>query len=377
MADDQAVFVAEFKASGLKTPISVPDGHDAKSVPLNKSTSWYGGAEARRVADILVSYQTPAGGWSKNIDFSKRMRKPGERFSHDGGSQFTDQADNDRPLNASWSYVGTFDNDATITELRYIAKVIAALPASSAEPYRAAFSRGLEYIQAAQYPNGGWPQVWPLEGGYHDAITYNDDAMLHVLAFQHDVAAGQNEYAFVVPEQRALAEASFLRGLNCLLACQIKTTRGRTIWCQQHDMLTLAPCSARNYEMPSQASAESAGILMFLTRLQKPSPEVNVAIKSAAEWFEQTAINGLAFRFVSGERRLVESPGNGPIWARYYEIGTNRPLFGDRDKTIHDNVGELSRERRNGYAWFNDHPKRVLEHYDHWLKTGPIKPNLQ
>ena len=213
---------------------------------MDRSASWYGGSEARRIADIVVSFQTPAGGWSKNIDLSNHTRQSDERYSHDGGSRFTDQSDNDRPLYDTWSYVGTFDNDATTTELRYLAKVITALRADSATPYRTAFSRGLEYILAAQYPNGGWPQVWPLEGGYHDAITFNDGAMLHVIAFQLDLATGLNDYAFVTPVQRAQTAASFARGLNCLLACQIKIANARTIWCQQHDMLTLEPCSARN-----------------------------------------------------------------------------------------------------------------------------------
>ena len=39
---------------------------------------------------------------------------------------------------------------------------------------------------------------------------------------------------------------------------------------------------------------------------------------------------------------------------------------------IHDNVDEISRERRNGYGWFRDTPKRVLEHYPHWLKTNSL-----
>jgi len=378
MAEDQTTFAAEFKASGLKATLPVPDGHDAKSLPLDKSTSWYAKTDARHLADIVVSFQTPAGGWSKNIDLTKHLRQPGERFSHDGGSRFTDQSDNDKPLNSSWSYVGTFDNDATITELRFLAKVISALPADTAAPYRAAFSKGLEYILSAQYPNGGWPQVWPLDGGYHDAITFNDGAMIHILTFQRDLATGQEEFVFVTPEQRNRAAASYLRGLNCLLACQITIANRRTVWCQQHDMLTLQPCSARNYEMPSQCAAESAGIVMFLMEVQKPTPELETAIKAAAEWFNKTAIYGLALRSVNGDgRHLVDSPGSGPIWARYTQIGTDRPLFGDRDKTIHDNLDEISRERRNGYSWFGDHAKHVLQHYDHWLKTGPLKPNLQ
>jgi PelA/Pel-15E family pectate lyase len=357
------------KASGLKMTLAVPDGRDAKSVPLNQPASWYAEAGALRIADIVISFQTPAGGWSKNIDLTKHPRQPGERYSHDGGSPYTGPSDNDHPVYANWSYVGTFDNDATITELRYLAKVISALPAGTAAPYSAAFSRGLVYILAAQYPNGGWPQVWPLEGGYHDSITFNDGAMLHVLAFQRDVASGQNDFVFVAPEQRARAADSYLRGLNCLLACQIITANQRTIWCQQHDVLTLQPCSARNYEMPAGASAESAEILLFLMEIKDPKPEVCTAIKAAAEWFKKTAIYGQAFRSGDGDgRRLVPAAGAGPIWARYYQIATDRPLFGDRDKSIHDKVEELSRERRDGYAWFNDSARRALEHYEHWQR---------
>ncbi|HLZ54727.1 MAG TPA: pectate lyase, partial [Verrucomicrobiae bacterium] len=39
---------------------------------------------------------------------------------------------------------------------------------------------------------------------------------------------------------------------------------------------------------------------------------------------------------------------------------------GDRDKTIHDNLTEISNERRNGYAWFNDAPQPALARYAEW-----------
>jgi PelA/Pel-15E family pectate lyase len=67
----------------------------------------------------------------------------------------------------------------------------------------------------------------------------------------------------------------------------------------------------------------------------------------------------------------VSSPGSGPLWARFYEIGSDRPIFGDRDKTIHDTVSEISKERRNGYSWFNDTPKRALDHYARWSAAHP------
>ena len=46
--------------------------------------------------------------------------------------------------------------------------------------FRKSFLHGLDYVFAAQFPNGGWPQVWPLQGGYHDVITINDDAVLNL-----------------------------------------------------------------------------------------------------------------------------------------------------------------------------------------------------
>jgi PelA/Pel-15E family pectate lyase len=369
---DQVFLQSELRAHGLKGSTLPPPGRSASSVPLEKPTAWYGEAEGRRIADIIVSFQTPAGGWSKNLDMTLHPRAPGEAFAPDNRSRFLGEADFDAPHNVHWNYVGTFDNDATVTELRYLAKVVAVVGAHPAASYRAAFLHGIDYILTAQYPNGGWPQVWPLEGGYHDTITYNDDAVINVLGLLRDVSLATNEFAFVPASARAHAAASVTRGIDCILATQIVVDGHRTVWCQQHDPLTLQPASGRNYEMPSQVSSESAQIMMFLMQQPNPGPQVVAAVRAAAAWFEKTKIPDVAFqRADDGERRLVPSPGDGPLWARYYQIGTDRPIFGDRDKTIHDNVDEISRERRFGYAWYRSDPQRALEQYALWTKAHP------
>jgi PelA/Pel-15E family pectate lyase len=107
--------------------------------------------------------------------------------------------------------------------------------------------------------------------------------------------------------------------------------------------------------------------------MQLPDPNSNVvaAVHAACAWFEKTKIADKAFKLVAGRgRELVDAPGS-TVWARYYEIVTDRPIFGDRDKSIHDDVSEISLERRNGYGWFRDTPKRVLEHYARWSKLHP------
>ena len=99
-------------------------------------------------------------------------------------------------------------------------------------------------------------------------------------------------------------------------------------------------------------------------------PPVVTAVKSAAAWFEKTVIPGVTFKpnAEGTGRHLNVVSGAGPLWPRYSEIGSDRPLFGDRDKTIHDSVDEISRERRDGYAWFGDAPKRALAHFATWTK---------
>ena len=123
---DQNFLRREMREHGVKTPLIPPSSSSARSIPLNEPTSWYGSNEAVRIANIIVSFQTPAGGWSKNLNLAKQARVPGESFAPDNNSRHLSKDDFDSLPAGHWDYVGTFDNNATITELRFLAKVIAA-----------------------------------------------------------------------------------------------------------------------------------------------------------------------------------------------------------------------------------------------------------
>jgi len=369
---DQAAFQAELKRAGIAAPIEPPHGFAARSIPLDRDPSWYASADARHIAEVIVSFQTPAGGWSKNLDMSKEPRRPGERYGPNNVSRLLAPGDFDTPADRNWNYIGTIDNDATTTQLNFLAKVISAGGAANVAAYHASFLRGIEYLLAAQYPNGGWPQVWPLEGGYHDAVTYNDDAMTQVLELMDNAARGEGEFAFVPHSLRVRAQASFARGIRCILATQIVSNGKRTVWPQQDDPLTLQPVSGRNYELPAACASESTGILLLLMNdLPHPTAAERRAIRDAVEWLRKTAIYGQSYRRTADGRRLAPAPGAGPIWARYYQIGSDKPIFGDRDKSIHDDVNELSRERRNGYNWYSAAAEHALDRFVTWSQQHP------
>lgn len=363
---DQDFLREELRAHHLNQPVTPPENRSRRWAAFDHPDDWYREREARHIADCILSFQTPAGGWSKNMNMAGELRSPGMLFAPDNTSRFLTGSDFDVSLDRGWSYVGTFDNDATTLQMRFLAKFISSNTKDMAR-YRDAFQRGIDYIVDSQYPNGGWPQVWPLSGGYHDAITFNDNAFINILDLLNDIRSGAKSFEFISAETRDRAEKTFQLAMKCLLAAQVAVDGQRTIWPQQCDVLTLQPTSARNYEMPSLASGESAGILLFLMKIPNPDSEIVAAIDAGAAWFQANGIRDKVFKSSGSDgRHLSSAPGSGPIWARYYEVGTNRPLFGDRDKTIHDSVDEISKERRAGYSWFGDAGKRVLQHYEKW-----------
>lgn len=306
----------------------------------------FGSEEATRIADNLLSYQTPMGGWAKNTNFQKRARRPGESFSSGG----------------SWSYIGTFDNDATTEEMRFLAKTYAA---QGGERFKAGFERGIEFILRAQFPNGCWPQVYPLQGGYHDAATFNDEAIPNILELLRRIEQG--EFDFLDSEQVARASAAMDAGTACILRSQVIVDGVRTAWAQQYHPIDLVPVQARPYEHAALTAGESVEVLEFLMGIEDPSPAVINAVHAAVDWLIEVAIYGYEY----DHPRLTVQEGAGPVWARFYQIGSNLPIFSNRDGEILYDWHEVDDERRRGYAWYRYGPEDVLNAYEDWSRKHP------
>lgn len=295
----------------------------------------YASAEALRVADNVILYQRNSGGWPKNIDMAKPLSDSAR------AAVLRQKNKND----------STIDNRATFTQLSFLAQVYTA---QRQERHRESFLKGLDYLLKAQYPNGGWPQFYPDLSGYYKHITFNDDAMIGVMKLLRDVAAAKPAYAFVDEARRASAAKAVEKGIECILKTQVVVNGRRTVWCAQHDAVTLAPAPARKYEVASLSGGESVGIVRFLMSIKNPSPAVVEAIESAVAWFKQT--------------ELPASHGRS-FWARFYEIGSNRPIFVGRDGVVKYDIREIERERRDNYTWYVDDPRKLLqEDYPRWVK---------
>ena len=67
--------------------------------------------------------------------------------------------------------------------------------------------------------------------------------------------------------------------------------------------------------------------------------------------------------------RVVPDPEAPVLWARFYELGTDRPIFIGRDKVIRYALAEIERERRAGYGYYNGSAASLLKtNYAGWMK---------
>lgn len=303
------------------------------------------------MADSVIQYQSPQGGWPKSTDLSKPPKKSEDIPPPNGGK------------------ANSFDNEATTLPMQFLAHMITA---TNEEKYRRSFERGFDYILQAQYPNGGWPQFFPLRKGYYTHITYNDNAMMRVMNLLQAVASGQEPFSFVSEERRAKAASAVTRGIVCILKTQIRQDGKLTAWCAQHDEATLAPAWARAYEPPSLSGSESVGIVRFLMEIEKPTPEIMAAIEGAVLWLKSATLQGKRFeeyKNAEGKEdcRIVEDAKAPPLWARFYELGSHRALYLDRDSVFRYDFNEIGHERRNGYAYHGTWPASLIERdYPKW-----------
>lgn len=353
---------------------AVPLPAAAQSVSVAKLTDqpdeWFKG-EGRRIVDNIVTWQNANGGWWKGYDATQP--RPDQSS---GGKDGKDVPKEDGK--STWETTSTFDNSATHSELRILARAYRVL---KDEKYKQAFDRGMKFIFDAQYPNGGWPQRFPLQDNYGRHITFNDEAMTDVMRLLKDVAEGKEDFAWVDSQMRQRAAGAFDKGLECILDAQIKVNGKLTVWCAQHDAQTLEPVQARSYELPSLSGGESASIVLLLMDIENPSERVKQAVQAAVQWYEDSKLTGIREvrkpdpRSPKGfDVEVVQDPSAPPLWARFYDLETGKPFFSGRDGVKKSSLAEVEFERRSTYAWLRPWGEKVLKAYPKWARKHGISP---
>jgi PelA/Pel-15E family pectate lyase len=118
--------------------------------------------------------------------------------------------------------------------------------------------------------------------------------------------------------------------------------------------------------------------------IKNPDQRIITSLQKAVKWFDKSKIYGVRVKRIDAPQTdyqyhstdedviAVEDPDAPPVWARFYELETHRPLFCNRDGKPVYTLAEVERERRTGYAWYVYDPQEVLDEYPEWqLEYAP------
>ncbi|MBM4039016.1 MAG: hypothetical protein FJ290_10940 [Planctomycetes bacterium] len=260
-------------------------------------------------AHALVFGQMRSGGWEYSIDFSEAGSK---RFAYRHLPE---------PKSKSIRTHSVLDDDTTQAALRHLMAVDQLV---KDEKVHEALAYGLDALLKAQLPKGGWPQVFgqpepeqqtapyvkiELDGSrtthqrptrYWHYATFNDGAI-------NDCIAVCLEAHERMKEAKCLDAAR--RAGDFIILSQLKAPQAG--WAQQytHD---LKPEWARKFEPPAACSAVAVRNIRSLIEVWLATGDAKYLepIPAALDWLERSRL--------AGDR---------PRWARFYELGTNRPLY--------------------------------------------------
>ena len=248
---------------------------------------------ARDAADALIKGQNDLGGWEHKIYFDRPKRKK-----------------------------VSFDDDQTQSAISFLMDLDQVI---DHQPLSEAIEKALDMMVASQLENGGWPHQYPWQGNYHDYATFNDQ--------------GINDCIRVMIEadtyyDREDISVSLDKVGRFMMISQLPPPQPG--WAQQYNEF-LQPAWARTFEPPSVCPSASLNNINSLIDLFEHTNEVRYLqpIPDAIRWLKASQLP------------------NGK-WGRFLELGTNKPLYYDRDRIRVDSLHQLSLERRTGYGYETD-----------------------
>ncbi|MDF2554042.1 MAG: pectate lyase [Chryseobacterium sp.] len=313
------------------------------------------------LAEKMMIYQLPNGGWGKhnsdkkNVDYTLKIDPKLLKI-----------------IKANDNDLATIDNNATSKEINGLIK---AYGTTKNPAYLKSAEKGIQYLLSMQYENGGFPQYYPNSSIYRKQVTYNDNAMINALTVLYNIAEGKDGFDVVDPQLKEKSKIALQKGIACILKTQVPQNGKLSIWADQYNEITLKPEKARAFEPMSLATGESVNIVKFLM-MQPVTPEIERSIKSAVQWFKDSKIEGYTYNVSKDSEKAIRTLSKkegSSVWARFYDIPTNRPIFGDRDGSVKYNYEDVSEERRMGYSWYNEAgTKLIASDFQKWLKKNKI-----
>lgn len=282
---------------------------------------------AQKAANAIIWGQSHHGGWNYMIDFAgdRSLKKWYSTIGKNGWR-----------LEEFQHYYGnsTFDDDVTSDAARFLLRIYL----EKLDPaYKPSLDKAIGFILESQYPNGGWPQRYPLKydfnkhghPDYTSFYTFNDDVTWENIHFLIQCYLTLGEERLLDP---------ICRGMNFYLLAQDECGA----WGQQLDM-NMQTAGARTYEpaafMPSITFTNAMLLLKFY---QYTGDRKFIArVPDAIRWLEES-------RFPEGEIK------EGRTHPTFVDVKTGKAIY------VHRKGSNV----KYGRYYTDENDKNLLAHYN-------------
>jgi PelA/Pel-15E family pectate lyase len=256
---------------------------------------------AERAADALIWGQSHEGGWNYMIDFGgdRSLKKWYVTIGKYGWrlEEFQHYYGND-----------TYDDDVTSDAARFLLRMYLEKLDTR---YKPALDKAIGFILKSQYPNGGWPQRYPLRydfnkqghPDYSSFYTFNDDVIWE-------------NVNFLIQCYETLGEQRFLDPIHRGMDFYFITQAGNGAWGQQYNM-DMEVAGARTYEPAAflpRATYENCFLLLKFYQYTGNRKFLS-AIPNAIKWLDEVKL----------PQSMTE---NGHYThSLFVDVATNKPVF--------------------------------------------------
>ena len=273
---------------------------------------------AKETADALIQGQLESGGWDNRIEFADQDRRAYRyRVALTGPEDGIEQV---KQKNTT-----TLDDNKSQLACRFLMNLDKQVNFSDHRVHEAAIY-ALDRFVSAQYSNGAWPQryqdfnhreksthvkatipvAWSREypgDKYADFYTLNDDTISDMILLMLDAWE-------IYADRRYLESAK--RGGDFLLLAQLPEPQPG--WAQQYDQ-QMHPAWARKFEPPAITGGESQVVMKTLMTLYR---------RLAGQDTDARKYLSSIPKALNYYRKSLLPDGR---LARFYELGSNRPLY--------------------------------------------------
>ncbi|MEZ6057325.1 MAG: pectate lyase [Planctomycetaceae bacterium] len=262
---------------------------------------------AEAAARALLYGQLESGGWTNSIDFevTNSAKYRGGRGKQKGRNY------------------STLDDDITQSALRFLIRADAEFGFQQSEIHEAV-EYGLAALLKAQYPNGGFPQVWqgpvpeqPVRKASYPDYDWKTENRIkeywNMYTLNDDLAGDMTDLLILadktygIPQQDSRYSDALKRLGDFLILAQMPEPQPG--WAQQYNY-AMKPCWARKFEPPAVSGRETQDVLFALTRIANHTGDKKylTPIPAAVKWLRGSLLP------------------DGQV-ARFYELQSNRPLY--------------------------------------------------